>query len=195
MSVLAVGERFNQARWSPALPENDLSFDLRRRMGFYNRGPRRAFLLSLGLRWDDGINLLWPSPVAGEWSSTEAARVAQAIRPQVEQYDWALLFGKRVCDAFGVPFEIGDATWFDPAAPAIYVPLPHPSGRCREWNDPNVCGLARQIAGAINEFESRNAAIIIDDLNEPATPAQLEAAQRWCTDAALVTVCRGAMGK
>lgn len=135
--TLAIGERFNAKRWTPALPEHFDSFELRRRLGLYRTGPRRAFLTSLGIAWDDGINLLWPSPVLGEWDVAEARRVAIELVPSILCYDRVLLFGCRVCNALGVPFEIG--TGYEINEPyvdsTIAVPLPHPSGRNRMWND------------------------------------------------------------
>lgn len=118
----------NQKRWKPCHKTMNDSFDLRVRMGLYNRGPRRKMLDGLGVRWDDGINLLWPSPIAGEWDAKEAKRVAEVLRPDVEKYDTVLLFGAKVCKAFDVKH-----VWF--VLQGIYVPMPHPSGRNRAWND------------------------------------------------------------
>lgn len=138
--VLAVGERFNYDKWWRPIPQHEYSFELRLRMGFYNRtepGSRRAFLDSLGVRWDDGINLLWPSPVCGYWDELEAKRVAKELRSRVEEYDRALLFGARVCRAFGVEFEVLREQ-------GAYLPLPHPSGRCRLWNDRELVNEVRR---------------------------------------------------
>ncbi len=125
--TLAVGERFNQKRWTPSVSHTD-SFKLRLQMGFYNKGSRRAFLNSLSVVWDEGINLLHPSPIPGEWNAVEARRVAEILRPEIEKYGTVLLFGARVCRAFDVSFDVLKRR-------GVYLPLPHPSGRCRMWND------------------------------------------------------------
>jgi len=104
--------------------------------------------------------LLWPSPIAGEWDIGEAHAVAMAITPKVLEYGHVLLFGKRVCDAFGVPFV---PCQFVPAATlarvevalaaphCTFVPLPHPSGRNRLWNDTNVCKLVAHTMALIRQ--------------------------------------------
>lgn len=151
-TVLAVGERFNFHKyWRPALPQHDLSFELRLRLGFYRdaNNPRRRMLSSLGVTWDDGINLLWPSPVTGEWDTAEAKQVAVALMPRVLDYSAVLLFGARVCAAFGVPFNVGQTfemqEEYSPQS-TLGVPLPHPSGCCRMWNDPAVRATVRQLS-------------------------------------------------
>lgn len=128
--VLAVGERFNYHKWWRPVPQHQYSFDLRKRMGFYNRPTgRRKFLNELGVEWTDGINLLWPSPMVGYWDPREAFKVAQILRSEIEKtYDVVLLFGRKVCEAFEV--EYVPLRHLEQ-----YIPLPHPSGRCRAWND------------------------------------------------------------
>ena len=138
--VLAVGERFNYHKWwRPAIFEHEYSLDLRLRMGFYNRPTgRRKFLNELGIEWTDGINLLWPSPVCGYWNEQEAFKVAQTLRPEIEKrWDVVLLFGKRVCEAFEVEYVPLRRL-------ETYLPLPHPSGRCRTWNDCKFLGRVRR---------------------------------------------------
>lgn len=138
-STLAVGERFNYHKWWRPLPQNEDSLDLRLRIGFYNRPTgRRKFLNELGVEWTDGINLLWPSPVVGYWDPREALRVVKELRPEIEErWDAVLLFGTRVCKAFDVKSD-----WL--VRTGIYVPLPHPSGRCRVWNDCEFLGRVRR---------------------------------------------------
>lgn len=142
-NVLAIGERFNQDEWRPTSADPD-SFTLRVRMGLYNSGPRRDMLESLGVTWLDGINLLLPHQWAGEWDAVEARRVANAISRHVLSYRYVLLFGQRVCDAFGVPWvpcqfvpacELGEAMI---GYKTEFVPLPHPSGKNRLWNNSDV---------------------------------------------------------
>lgn len=138
--TLAVGERFNYKNWWRPTPRHEYSFDLRLRMGFYNKtGPRsrRAFLNSLGVVWNDGINLLWPSPITGYWDPVEAEAVVERLRPEIEKYGTVLLFGSRVCQAFGVRFDVLKRQ-------GVYVPLPHPSGRSRLWNSCEVLDQVRR---------------------------------------------------
>ena len=128
--VLAVGERFNYHKWWRPIPAHEYSLNLRLRLGFYNRlTGRRKFLNSLGVEWTDGINLLWPSPVVGYWNPREASRVVEELRPEIERrWDAVLLFGKHVCEAFEIEYVPLRRL-------EQYVPMPHPSGRCRAWND------------------------------------------------------------
>lgn len=146
MKVLAVGERFNQREWRPQ-PEMEFSFDLRVRMGLYNKGPRRAFLDNLGIRWNDGINLLWPHPVPGTWDPHEARDVVIAIGLDVIKYDTVLLFGRRVCEAFLIPFRVGEVyPWGIERQVTNVIPLPHPSGRSRLWHHPNTIKIIEKLA-------------------------------------------------
>jgi len=132
MRILAVGERFNQRAWAPHDVLLNHSFDLRVQMGIYNHGPRRRFLKDRGVRWHDGINLLWPSPTPGDWNAYEAKRVVESILDRVQNYDRVLLFGRRVCEAFNVQYEVGKI--FN----EIFIPLPHPNGRSQLWKDPKI---------------------------------------------------------
>lgn len=123
-AILAIGERYNQPLYEP---DDRDSFELRKMMGVYNYGSRAAFLKRMGVRWTHGINLLWPHPVPGTWDALEAKRVAAVLRPHIEKYDRVILFGKKVCDAFDVPFKVG--TVF-----GRFIPLPHPVGSSKLWN-------------------------------------------------------------
>jgi hypothetical protein len=80
--------------------------------------------------------------VVGEWS-TEAAREAAA---RVRDSRLVLL-GSRVCGAFRVPFRPFAA--FEVSWGRRALVLPHPSGRCRLWNDPDNIARAR---AAVAEF-------------------------------------------
>jgi len=138
--TLAVGER-NNCR-PPVAYRDDFGdpakmFAVRLKLGFYSRGPRRAFLSGLGVEWDDGVNLLLPSPLPGEWDAAEARRVADALSQLVERYDAVLAFGRRACDALGIEYAPCQLR-------GKYLPLPHPSGRCRLWNDPATHDAVRK---------------------------------------------------
>lgn len=86
----------------------------------------------------DRVNLC-----SGRWSMREARDTAARIR--AERRAVLVLLGAKVCAAFGVEFQP-----FTCSAPASldvpqwrFVVLPHPSGRCRLWNDPLSIARAR----------------------------------------------------
>lgn len=123
------------------------------RPAFSNRsGDRLASLLGLAgagelTREHDTVNLR--SRADGAWDRRAAADAAQAILA-VAPHDRVVLCGRRVADAFGVPF--------DPVATCrlpghrVGLVIPHPSGRCRHWNDPATAQIAsdalRRLAAA-----------------------------------------------
>ena len=145
--ILAVGERFNFYKtWTPTNPATNHSFRLRKSFGFYRHGNKR--LSNLGVHWTDGINLLWPSHEIGSWNRLEARAVVRAIRPDAEDYDLIVLFGRRVCNAFIVPFEICNP---HSQGKGIYLPMPHPSGLNRMWNDPKVVEKVRRTWKSIEQ--------------------------------------------
>lgn len=85
---------------------------------------------------------------ATRWRAREARN--SAIRIEVERAGFvAVLFGAKVARAFGLPF-----TPFEPPVKRLmtFVVLPHPSGRCRAWNEPGAFDRARtalRAAGAL----------------------------------------------
>jgi hypothetical protein len=89
------------------------------------------------------VNLLreWP----GRWSAPRAREAARALLPALDGR-LVVLLGSRVRDAFGVAwpryaFGLLDA---GPGRRRVLAAwMPHPSGRCREWNDPARAGEAR----------------------------------------------------
>lgn len=78
---------------------------------------------------------------ARRWSLAEARAAAAAL----EERGVTVLLGAKVCAAFRVeylPFSVQGGR----------VVLPHPSGRCRAWNEPGAYGAARAVlreAGAV----------------------------------------------
>jgi hypothetical protein len=86
----------------------------------------------------------WSAPKARE----EAARLAR-LHPTAT----FVLLGKKVRDAFGIYQLDGDETirvirgknWVSElvSQPRTVVLLPHPSGRCRAWNEPGAIERAR----------------------------------------------------
>lgn len=79
---------------------------------------------------------------------------ASRTRIEVLNPPWSIvvMLGRKVADAIVRStkfarfdfFEVKKAKWFDENQ-TIFVPLPHPSGRCREWNDPISVKRARII--------------------------------------------------
>lgn len=74
----------------------------------------------------------------GKWAARDAAAEAtrlQALHPEAT----FLLLGRKVATAFG----LRDAELFSTVGK--FVVIPHPSGRCREWNDPAAFQRARDL--------------------------------------------------
>lgn len=82
-----------------------------------------------------------------EWSAREASRSGREKMDSMTGRR-IVFFGVRTLKAVGLPrSEWGvwrEYHWL-PAEPMIYCILPHPSGRCREYNDPEV----REMAGRV----------------------------------------------
>lgn len=91
---------------------------------------RRAYLTLF-----DRVNLC-----GTEWDLPAAGVSAAGLRSRR-----LVLLGSRVCQAFGVPFEPFAVLDVDLRA----VVLPHPSGRCRVWNDLRSAARARRAVGLL----------------------------------------------
>jgi hypothetical protein len=79
--------------------------------------------------------------IAGRWDPLVARRRALAL------HDWwpgrIVACGRRAADAFGIDEFL---VWHDNVGA-----IPHPSGRCRYWNDPaHVESARRFLRGALN---------------------------------------------
>lgn len=82
----------------------------------------------------------------GEWSRIAARQAMQTVMDGVSPGDLVIGLGRRVTSSH---------VWTDPPRPfdrrplpsrrAIFLSLPHPSGLCREWNDPYAITRARRI--------------------------------------------------
>lgn len=72
----------------------------------------------------------------GEWSAREAESKAYEIK-MLWRHTLVVLLGRKVCEAFGLPYEPFRSI-------GRYLVLPHPSGRCRTWNDPENIDRARR---------------------------------------------------
>lgn len=94
-------------------------------------------------------NLLSPQARAGGWDPKLAKFVAQLVHGwAVEKGARLALLGRRVADAFfpGGEVPLGALRAVDGVP---YLTVPHPSGLCREWNDPEK---VKKITGAAAEF-------------------------------------------
>lgn len=94
----------------------------------------------------DRVNL-----IRGEWKKATANRVAigeiaaangQILDPKKLEERTVILLGQQVqhCYSFSEP----NFKWKRWLAGGKWVALPHPSGRCRTWNLPEVRDVARQ---------------------------------------------------
>lgn len=124
-------------------------------VGAFRSGPSRRFLMfELGLRWEASMNLLPPGSC---WDAEVARSVARAARLGLEaRFDAIVLCGSQVHAAFGygrwkAPSVIAWAGTKSPALPSDasgllkFILLPHPSGRCRAWNDEETRRLAKRL--------------------------------------------------
>jgi hypothetical protein len=73
----------------------------------------------------------------GGWSTRAARRRASEMRAESAERDRLVLLGARVAAAFDLPFRPFETFGEDALV------LPHPSGRCRIWNDPDSIARAR----------------------------------------------------
>ena len=145
MAACVVGERCNgrrRAHWD-ALPVAEWAAFAPSVSAFFDPASR-AKLASVGVDWHSVrcFNLLPPSPAAGEWDAARAAEVASLL--DLSPYGLVFAAGARVLAAFGsaarLSARLGLPTF---AKHATVVPLPHPSGRCRVWNDRATVSLVR----------------------------------------------------
>ena len=104
------------------------------------------------LRRFDRVNLC-----AGKWSIKEAREHAAKIWNESVDRPAVVLLGAKVCAAFGrefVPFEAYATNYYCSEPGKVWqkmksyvniVVLPHPSGRCRLWNEPDSISKARGV--------------------------------------------------
>ena len=82
------------------------------------------------------VNLLPELPE--KWPARYAASQAENLGASLLRGRDLVLCGRRVAKAFGIrPADADWLEWVDcPVTRAHVVVIPHPSGRCREYNDP-----------------------------------------------------------
>lgn len=125
-------------------PEGCAGHRLWRMLDEAAHGPEYGFAITKRqyLERFDRHNLLY----AREWSAADARRAADDLLPALRGRVAAIL-GTRTLKALCLVRPGGGNSWFTWARNRElnldYVLLPHPSGRCREYNDP----MNRSIAG------------------------------------------------
>ena len=145
--ILLVGESANRrATWQEDMAllltthDSEQRVNLLRFLGAFANGCRYS---ELGMEWDASLNLM---PPGAQWDKDVARKTAQAVMRYM-QPSLVLLAGRRVSSAFGLA---GSRL---PSLSGSLLSLPHPSGRCRCWNDPAVaeeCAeLWRAASGAL----------------------------------------------
>lgn len=94
----------------------------------------------------------------GRWSDQEArARAYQILRDESPPWRVVVLLGRKVARAFrSVEYRVCDEAPFSsvvvttpPFNLLTLVYLPHPSGRCRAWNDPGAAQRARALLAKV----------------------------------------------
>jgi hypothetical protein len=101
------------------LPRGAAGDRLRRILGMTDREYLRAF---------ERMNL---DDVDGEWYSHDPEWVTASLLTQ--HPGPFILLGRDVCLALGIPYRPFRTAWIRGCFQALT--LPHPSGRCRTWND------------------------------------------------------------
>lgn len=87
----------------------------------------------------------------GRWSQPEARRKAAEV--MLQSRTPIVLLGRKVAGAFfpagpPEPFTVAHETRFSVAP--VYL-IPHPSGMCREWNDPQAIPKVRALLAPLLE--------------------------------------------
>lgn len=95
-------------------------------LGAFANGCRYS---DMGMRWDASLNLL---PPGAEWDKGAAQMTANAVMRYIRP-SLVLLAGRRVSSAFGA--SGGRLPSLTSTVAGSLLCLPHPSGRCRCWND------------------------------------------------------------
>ncbi len=112
------------------LPPNASGGRLARILGLSARDYLRAF---------DRMNLC-----SGAWDEYRARARALTVMSDAAGGCWpegVVLLGARVCGAFGLPYEPFRVTELLDAG--RFAVLPHPSGLCRKWGEPDAVERAR----------------------------------------------------
>lgn len=77
----------------------------------------------------------------GKWDREAAESAAYAIKYD-ESLETVVLLGAKVCAAFGFPYAPFSIML---SKGKTFVILPHPSGLCRTWNEPDAFARAKRL--------------------------------------------------
>lgn len=98
----------------------------------------------LGLRRRTYMALRREDLCSGSWDVRQARVRAKAIEDELRPV--VVLLGRKVAKAFGMATrEAFTLAACCSDSPTKFVLLPHPSGLCREWNDPSAVTRARAL--------------------------------------------------
>lgn len=82
----------------------------------------------------------------GKWSVKDARIAAKRL---TDAGRYCVLLGKKVSTAFDTPFDVFEAQFLDAKdGHGGLLVLPHPSGLCRMWNEPDAFVKARAAVAA-----------------------------------------------
>lgn len=102
----------------------------------------RMCRLVLGMRPREYLAAFDRTNLCSGWWHLKMAKAEAAEIAQRREGELLVLLGSKVCAAFGVPFMPFTA---HPGYWQRMVILPHPSGRCRIWNDPKAVDEAKSV--------------------------------------------------
>lgn len=85
----------------------------------------------------------------GKWSAEKAWERANEIVLSRPSGQWIVMLGRKVADAFG-----SDVDFFCTDSNLRFASLPHPSGRCCKWDEPDSVERARSIIHMILASEA-----------------------------------------
>jgi hypothetical protein len=108
-----------------------------------------------GLRRDVYCALWRRNLCAAGWDSVEARCTTAALLNHSSPWSIIVCLGKKVCDKFGVEQWSFTEVVFDHKPGEVrfmLVGMPHPSGRCREWNDPGAAERVKAMMRKVSPF-------------------------------------------
>jgi len=124
MTIILIAERFNGPTWRPASPIPSRRYlEAMIRLGVYQRGPCREKLRSVGVEFNESMNLLPPDPRTASWDRALARSVATYITEE-SGWDTLLLCGRAVTQAFAAPTVQYGEPFYSNGVQHIVVPYP-----------------------------------------------------------------------
>lgn len=115
----------------------------------------RLFSLILGLKNEDDYMAIWRTNLCSpSWDAGAARRRAWTLMGPEVPWHAIIMLGRKVATVFDVTTARGHYDTLEPFTSGEIdtggrmfrlISLPHPSGRCREWNDPRSALRARSL--------------------------------------------------